>query len=111
MADLKLNDFSKEVGENNKLKGFRDRDISCEDFIALIHSEAFEVLEKFRAGYLATETYYMEDRKPEGIPSELADVIICCMDMADYYGIDLESAIIEKMEFNKTRSYKHGKQF
>jgi len=31
--------------------------------------------------------------------------------MADYYGIDLEAAIIEKHEFNKTRPYKHGKKF
>jgi NTP pyrophosphatase (non-canonical NTP hydrolase) len=41
----------------------------------------------------------------------LADVVIRCFDMADYYKIDLESIIIEKMEFNKTRPYKHGKKF
>lgn len=56
----------------------------------------------------ATETYYREDGKPEGIPSELADTVICIMDMCGYYGIDLEAMLVEKAEFNKSRSYRHG---
>lgn len=52
-----------------------------------------------------------KNKKPEGVPIELADVIIRCFDMADYYEIDLEKAIVEKMNFNKDRPYKHGKLF
>ena len=37
--------------------------------------------------------------------------MIRCFDMADYYGIDMEAAILEKHEFNKTRPYLHGKKF
>lgn len=49
--------------------------------------------------------------KPEGVPSELADIIIRTMDLAEEAGIDLEKAIETKLAYNNTRGFRHGKAF
>lgn len=46
--------------------------------------------------------------KPEGIPSEMADVIIRVAHYCGANGIDLAEAVIEKAAYNATRPYKHG---
>ena len=109
---LSIFNFIKEVGETNEAHGFHEANTKPAEYIALIHSELSECLEEFRSGHEATEIYYREeDGKPEGAAIELADAVIRCFDMAYVFGIDLEAAIKEKHEFNKTRPYMHGKQF
>lgn len=74
--------------------------------LALIHSETSEALEDVRAGKLGGSV--REDGKPEGLPSELADIVIRVLDFAGWLGIDLEQAVAEKHAFNATRPQKHG---
>lgn len=73
--------------------------------IALIHSELSEALEAYRVGLLASIT---GEGKPEGVSYELADAVIRTMDLAESEGIDLEGAILTKMAYNETRSWRHG---
>lgn len=78
------------------------------ELLMLVVTEVAEVMEEYRNGRLMKETYVNKNGKMCGIPSELADIVIRVMDICGYYNIDLEQAIAEKHEYNKSRPYKHG---
>jgi NTP pyrophosphatase (non-canonical NTP hydrolase) len=54
-----------------------------------------------------------DDKIPEfsGLESELADVILRIMDMAQARGLRVAEALLAKITYNATRGYKHGKAF
>lgn len=92
---------------NAQAHGFWDDDPEFGTSIALVHTEVTEAFEEWRAGHGFTEIY-SHDAKPEGVPIELADVLIRVFDIAGRYGIDLDEAVLIKMQHNKTRPHKHG---
>jgi hypothetical protein len=104
----------------------------------LLVSEAVEAHDEIRNGRRADESYYPapalpsslvaevgvaraqelveersagKPRKPEGVPSEIADGVIRAFDYAYRSGFDLAGMIAEKLTYNTTRPYKHGKKF
>lgn len=131
-----LHDLQKRIGEANAAKGFHEEghlvrkltglyaDDARRNYatsrLALITTEVAEAIEELRNGRRVDETYYPSEtkglsipelRKPEGVPSELADVVIRAFDFAHEFGIDLAAIIDEKLRFNATRPHKHGKEF
>ncbi|MBT2484781.1 MULTISPECIES: hypothetical protein [unclassified Microbacterium] len=100
--------------------------------LALIVTEAAEAIEELRNGRRSDETWYsakvngdtyawaagekpdvLDDAigKPEGVPSEIADIVIRSFDFAHEAGFDLASIIFEKLAYNATRAHKHGRKF
>lgn len=125
---LSVAELVREAHENAVKHGFWDDAPDFGTSIALIHSELSEALEEMRAGnrirpgaptlpvyysgggYVATAPTEA-CHKPEGYATELADAVIRIADLCGYMGVDLAAVIREKMAYNATRPYKHGKKF
>ena len=114
---MTLKQMQKRAHDTAKAKGWweKEQDIDGDVIAAvvdipkalcLIHSEVSEGLESCRRD--EAHMWFRDDGKPEGLASELADVVVRCMDLCGALGIDLESAILTKMSFNDLRSHKHG---
>lgn len=93
---MRINDLCQEAYAIAKSKGWHDEPRETGTLLALIHSEVSEALEADRRG------------DKENFAEELADTCIRVFDLCGSMGIDLEKAIMQKMERNKGRSYKHG---
>lgn len=73
--------------------------------LALIHSEISEALEAVRDNYPESQKIAVTGQFEE----ELADAVIRIMDLAEYTGVDVAKALIEKAVYNRSRPFKHGK--
>lgn len=71
-------------------KGWHDRPRGIEELAELIHGEISEAYEEYRNNHAAAEVYYSTGGKPEGIPIELADVVIRMADAARCLGIGFD---------------------
>jgi NTP pyrophosphatase (non-canonical NTP hydrolase) len=91
-----INILCKEAYMIAQSKGWHDEPRETGTLLALIHSEVSEALEADRKG------------DADNFSEELADVCIRIFDLCGSRGIDLEAAISKKMEYNKSRTYKHG---
>lgn len=107
--------------------------INVPEKLALIHSEVSEALEAYRIdgthtrcwfcngeglvegspcaecdGAALQQIHYDAKGKPEGVITELADVLIRIADLCGALNLDLATAIEIKHSYNATREFRHG---
>jgi len=105
---MELKDLQKMAHEIAVSKGWWDQERNVGEIFANIHSEVSEAwAEWVKGGHETNEIYYDGD-KPEGIPIELADTVIRILDFAEKFNFDLGESIQIKMDYNRTRAYRHG---
>lgn len=96
------NDVQRFIKEYQRLEMYNLRCVPDQD----------EVLRKKAVNVIQTEIIeleYSSDNK-EAYTDELADVIIASLSVAGKLGIDIDAAVRSKMEINKARTWKHGKE-
>lgn len=104
------------IYSTNKANGWHDKARPPAEALLLIVTEIAEVYEEIRddrkPGIHMEESRYSYSGspadKPVGIDIELADIFIRLLGVAEEWGIDLAFAIHLKMQYNTTRSYRHG---
>ena len=125
---LSLTELSTIVYNDNLKRGFDARKLDFGKILALIHSEVSEALEadrksrradRFRVSLLTKEMRvdlisFRDKFKIEvkdTVEDELADAVIRIMDYCGAMKIDLSAHIEMKLEYNRSREFKHGKNY
>lgn len=120
-----LHDLAEEIAKINRANGWYDVERSVSDELILIVGEVAEAHEEDRKGRGPTDRYYRGAagglsmmfhsgeketplNKPEGIPSEMADILIRVLDFCWRFDIDIDGVVAEKLAYNATRGHRHG---
>jgi NTP pyrophosphatase (non-canonical NTP hydrolase) len=83
-------------------KGFgtKPADIDVPEKIALIHSEVTEAFTAYR---------HKNMQGKDGFEEELGDIILRVLHLCGALGIDIEAAMLKKLEHNKSRTWEWDK--
>lgn len=108
-----LNELAQEIHAVSQGKGFwpESTERNPGEVLMLIVTEVAEAMEAIRDGYPLDEMEYGGElrNKPIGVPSEMADIVIRVLDACAGWGIDIDTAVREKIDYNRTRDRLHGR--
>ena len=99
---MEISELQKKAHKTAVKRGQYDHNPDWAYCLRRIVDEVFEA----RTAHLEGKIVTIKDLfgKPEGLPSELADVILATLSVAEHFGIDMEAEIELKQRYNETRS-------
>lgn len=124
-----LNQASGLIYQNNKVKGFWDKERNIGELLMLVTSELGEAMEAHRKSKFANWDNYHKsclqlgnspdtfdavlfgEHIKDTFEDEIADAVIRLLDLSAGLGIDLEKHISSKVQYNETRPTLHGKSY
>lgn len=125
-----LNNSAAIIHQNNKEKGFWDKERNVGEMLMLIVSELGEAISAHQnEDFTNWENFYKEAEMQfqnghedawetsfklhvkDTFEDEIADTVIRLLDLSAGLGIDLEKHINAKVAYNKTRERLHGKMY
>jgi NTP pyrophosphatase (non-canonical NTP hydrolase) len=99
--NLTIKELTEQMHELVKSKGWYEKDSkrpqTPRNLAVSLSIEAAEILEHFQFGD--------EIKNKDALGSELADVTLYLLQLASVSGIDLEQAVLKKIDANKTREW------
>ena len=98
MKKMTLGELSSLVMEQAKEKGFgtKPEEINVGEKIALIHTEVSEAYQAYR---------HKNIHGKDGFAEEMGDVIQRILHLCGILNIDVEEAVLEKLDYNKVRQW------
>lgn len=116
ISKFKLKKLSKLCYKEAKNKGFHNKTEKpvLANYLMNLHGEISELWEAYRASKLDEPCDKSIKMKELGIlplssfEEELADIFIRTCDTAEAFGINLEKAVLAKMQFNRSRPHRNG---
>lgn len=104
---------------HNVKMGFYEKDVNIGEKLMLIVSELGEAMEAHRKNVMCDKSIKLDTLTNEEFQAkvkdtfqdEIADAAIRILDLCGCLDLDLEGHMLAKMKYNRSRPYKHGKQY
>lgn len=100
-------EWAQYINEWCERKGW-NQNLVFEKVLMNLHSEITEAWEEIRNNRGIDEVYFSEGGKPEGVPVEIADLLIRLLHIAAWRGWDMQALVAQKMAYNCKRPFRHG---
>lgn len=131
---MRIKELVQKAHEHALEKGFYDDKFNFAEKLMLVVSELGELLEAHRTEKRFVENFYepsepsddliaelktmevyaidlFEEMYKDKFEDEFADVFIRLADLCGHFDINIEKHIRAKLDYNKSREYKHGKGY